>query len=167
MRGITIGLGGIVVIGLSAAVAVGQRGGGGQTVIRQQAPTDKAVDFPLAELNATFKEMDDKKLSTMRLLEGGAYNVNIRRLRGGETALIHPKTTDVWVVQEGSGTLVTGGVLVDARGQPVQGESAAAIRGGVERVIKTGDVIYIPAGVPHGVKESQSITWLNVRFDTK
>jgi mannose-6-phosphate isomerase-like protein (cupin superfamily) len=81
--------------------------------------------------------------------------------------LVHPKTADVWVVQEGSGTLVTGGTMVDAKGQPVQGQSAAAIRGGTERVIKAGDVVFIPAGVPHGIKDSQSITWLNIRFDTK
>jgi mannose-6-phosphate isomerase-like protein (cupin superfamily) len=93
--------------------------------------------------------------------------VNIRRLRGAETALIHPQTADVWVVREGSGTLVTGGTLVDAKGQPVQGQSAAAIRGGVERVIKAGDVVFIPAGVPHGIKDSKAITWLNIRFDTK
>ncbi len=171
MRAISIGLCGIVVIGLCGVLAFGQaRGGqaqGGGTYILQKAPTDKAVDFPLEWLQKEFKDMDAAKRQTTRMLEGGAYNVNIRRLTGGETALIHPRTADVWVVQDGSGTLVTGGTLVDANGQPVQGQSAAAIRGGVERVIKTGDLIFIPAGVPHGIKDSKSITWLNIRFDTK
>jgi mannose-6-phosphate isomerase-like protein (cupin superfamily) len=135
--------------------------------VRQPAPTDRAVDFTLSELEATFREMDAGKLATVRLLEGGAYNVNIRRLVGAESALVHGKTTDVWVVREGSGTLVTGGTLVDGKAGANGDLSGSGIRGGVERTIKAGDVIFIPAGVPHGVRESKSITWLNIRFDTK
>lgn len=154
----------ILVIGVCSVIAFGQRGG---PAVRQVAPTDRAVDFTVADLEATFNEMDAKKLATVRLLEGGAYNVNIRRLVGSESALIHGKTTDVWVVREGSGTLVTGGTLVDAKTGASGDVSGASIRGGVERVIKVGDVVFIPAGVPHGIKDSQSITWLNIRFDTK
>ena len=139
---------------------------GGQQV-RMQAPVDKAADFPLADLQATYKDMDARKLLTMRLVEGGKYNVNIRRLSGAERPLVHPKTADVWVVTEGSGTLVTGGELVDGTRSANGDLSGASIRGGVERVIKPGDVVFIPAGLSHGVKETTGITWLNIRFDTK
>ncbi len=138
---------------------------GAQVQIRQQAPTDRAADFPLAELEAIVQEMDAEQRQTMRLLEGGTYNVNIRRIRGGETALMHPRTIDVWVVREGSGTLVTGGQIVDENGQPVE-QRGAAIRGGEEREIGVGDLIFIPAGVPHGIRETDGITWFNIRFDT-
>ena len=138
-----------------------------QMLIRQEAPTDRAADFPLPELEATFRQMDVEGLSTIRLLEGGTYNVNIRRLRGGETALLHEVTTDVYVVREGSGTLVTGGTLIDENGVAVDGPRGVAIRGGVTRVISAGDVVFIPAGVPHGIRESEGITWLNIRFDTR
>ena len=158
------------------SVAIGVAVGGGLvagqqvtsgTPIRMMAPTDRAVDFALAEILATYKEMDAKKIPTMRLIEGGKYNVNIRRLVGAESALVHQKTADVWVVQEGSGTLVTGGTLVDPRTNANGDLSGSGISGGVERVIKTGDVVFIPAGVAHGVRQSTSITWLNIRFDTK
>jgi mannose-6-phosphate isomerase-like protein (cupin superfamily) len=151
-------------------VAVGTTFVAGQGVgpaVQAKAPIDKAVGFSVAELEATFKDMDARKLATLRLLEGGSYNVNIRRLVGSESALVHPKTTDVWVVREGSGTLITGGALIDATIGPNGDQRGTGIRGGFERVIKTGDVIFIPAGVPHGVKESKSITWLNIRFDTR
>ena len=29
-----------------------------------------------------------------------------------------------------------------------------------------GDLIFIPAGVPHGIRETDGITWFNIRFDT-
>ena len=138
----------------------------GQIQVRQTAPTDRAADFPLAELQATVRQMDADGVATVRLLEGGTYNINVRRLRGSETALVHDKTTDVYVIREGSATLVTGGTIVDDQGRPVAGRGAA-IRGGHSRQIGVGDVVFIPAGVPHGIRDSDGITFLNIRFDTK
>ena len=152
----------IGLVGLSSIVVFAE-----QILVRQQAPTDRAATFPLEEIEATIKQMDADERSTVRLLEGGTYNVNIRRLRGAETALVHPRTTDVYVVYQGSGTLVTGGQIVDENGNPVDGQRGAAIRGGVERVIRTGDLVFIPAGVPHGFRNTDGITWFNIRFDTK
>jgi mannose-6-phosphate isomerase-like protein (cupin superfamily) len=100
--------------------------------------------------------MDAKKLQTLRMIEGGKYNVNIRRITAAETGLVHPITADLWVVLEGAGTLTTGGVLEKGK-----------ILGGQSRPIKAGDVVYIPSGLPHGVSGvDRNITWLNVRWDT-
>ena len=132
------------------------RGRGGGTAILQQAPKDRAVSMSLETLAGYYKDMDAKKQQTLRMLEGGRYNVNIRRITDAETGLVHPDTADVWVVTEGSGTLTTGGKL-----------EAGKIIGGESHPIKVGDVEFIPAGVPHGVSGVKgSITWLNIRFDT-
>jgi mannose-6-phosphate isomerase-like protein (cupin superfamily) len=161
------GLVGAVLSNQISLRAGGQQRSGTAPAVRMQAPVDKAADFPLSDLQATYKDMDARKLLTMRLVEGGKYNVNIRRLSGAERPLVHPKTADVWVVTEGSGTLVTGGDLVDGTRSANGDLSGASIRGGVERVIKPGDVVFIPAGLSHGVRDTQGITWLNIRFDTK
>ena len=139
---------------------------GTQIFVRDEAPTDRAVRVSFAELNTIVGEMDRDQRTTVRLLEGGSYNVNIRRIRGGETALSHPRTTDVYVVREGSGTLVTGGRIVDDQGRVVEGQRGAGITGGVEERIGVGDVVFIPAGVPHGIRETDGITWFNIRFNT-
>ena len=149
-------------VGLAAAAVLTA-----QIEILQQAPTDRAIDFPTAEIDTIIQEMDAAGRATTRLLEGGSYNVNIRRIGNAETALMHPRTTDVYVIREGSGTLVTGGQMVDEQGEPVDGQRGAAIRGGSERVIAAGDVIFIPAGVPHGIRDTDGITWFNIRFDTR
>lgn len=162
MRRFCIGLGGGLTIGLVAAAVLAA-----QIHVRQQAPTDRAVDFPSAEIDAIVAEMDTTGRTTTRLLEGGTYNVNIRRIGDAETALMHPRTTDVYVIREGSGTLVTGGRIVDERGEPVDRQRGAAIRGGSERLVGAGDVIFIPAGVPHGIRDTDGITWFNIRFDTR
>jgi mannose-6-phosphate isomerase-like protein (cupin superfamily) len=131
------------------------RGAGG-TVILQQAPTDKAVPIPLETLKQYYADMDSKKLETLRMIEGGRFNVNIRRITDAESALVHPVTADVWVVTEGAGTLTVNGRL-----------EGGQIVGGDSRPLKVGDVVFVPAGVPHGVSGvTGSITWLNIRFDT-
>jgi mannose-6-phosphate isomerase-like protein (cupin superfamily) len=148
----------IAIVSASGTFALAQagRGEGGGTIILERAPADHAVTIPLAKLKQYYKDMDGKKQPTLRMLEGGRYNVNIRRITNAETALVHPDTADVWVVTEGSGTLTTGGKI-----------DAGKIVGGESHHIRSGDVEFIPAGVPHGVSGvSGSITWLNIRFDT-
>src|SRR5262245_35933108 len=150
MRTLVIGL---LMLGLGTGTAAAQTAGG--TVIIEQAPTDHAVAIPKDKLAQYFKDMDARKLQTLRMLEGGKYNVNIRRITNAETALVHPITVDVWVVLDGSGTLTTGGTIVDGK-----------IVGGESRPLKPGDVEFIPPTVPHGVSGvNGSITWLNIRWD--
>ena len=147
----------LMVIGAAGTgLAQGRGGGEGRTVILEQAPTDRSIAIPTEKLAQYFKDMDAKKQQTLRMVEGGKFNVNIRRITNAETALIHPNTTDLWVVLEGSGTLTTGGIVEN--GKFVGGES---------HPVKVGDVTYLPAGLPHGVSGvNGNITWLNVRWDT-
>jgi mannose-6-phosphate isomerase-like protein (cupin superfamily) len=133
-----------------------------------RAPTDKAQDFKLSEIEAVTRDITAKGLITQRILEGGTYSVNVRHIAGSETALVHAKITEVWVVREGSGVVATGGTLVDPKPGTGPGDlSGSGIRGGVERNISAGDLVFIPPGVPHGIKQTKSITYLNIRFETK
>jgi uncharacterized protein YjlB len=72
--------------------------------------------------------------------------------------------------------LVTGGKIVDMKERPADtksvvledGPSASgpSIEGGVTQHIKAGDMIIIPAGVPHWFsKIDGSITYVVVRYD--
>ena len=131
-------------------------------------PTDRALDFKDSQLDKISSDIALKKLITERIVEGGTYSVNVRHIVSSETALVHGKITEVWVVRDGSGTVATGGQLVNAKGGAAPGEfSGTSIKGGVERVISAGDIVFIPPGVPHGIKETKSITYLNIRFETK
>lgn len=141
---------------LGAQGGQGRGRGEGQTVILEKAPLDHAISIPKEKLAEYLKDMDARKLQTLRMIEGGKFNVNIRRIRNAETALIHPKTVDVWVVLDGGGMLTTGGKIEN--GKIVVGES---------HTLKVGDVEFIPVGLPHGVSGvNGNITWLNVRWDT-
>ena len=149
------GICGAVVFAQTGQPARGGRGGGNQTVILEKAPTDHSVAIPKEKLDQYLRDMDAQHLQTLRMLEGGKYNVNIRRIANAETALIHPQTIDLWVVLDGGGTLTTGGRIENGK-----------IVGGQSHPLKAGDVEFIPANVAHGVSGvNGSITWLNIRWD--
>src|SRR2546428_9880724 len=148
MRRQTVGLlavgsvGAFLAIGQHFAAQAGQGPGRGegQTVILEQAPTDRAIAIPTEKLAQHLKDMAAKKLQTLRMIEGGKFNVNIRRITNAETALIHPITIDLWVVLEGSGTFTTVGKDVDGK-----------IDGGASNPLESGDVgVILPTQPPPG-----------------
>ena len=66
---------------------------------------------------------------------------------------IHAYDTDVFYIVQGSATFVTGGTAVDVT-VGKHGESRAkSITGGTARHLEKGDVIIIPAGIPHWFTE--------------
>jgi mannose-6-phosphate isomerase-like protein (cupin superfamily) len=79
--------------------------------------------------------------------------MNARYLAGSEPAQVHKSILELYFVREGTATLITGGKIVDGM-----------IRGGTERVVKPGDVVFIPPGVPHNIRNTTGISYLNVHF---
>jgi hypothetical protein len=79
-------------------------------------------------------------------------------------------------VLDGTGTMVTGGTLIGPQRMAANdpdvevigpGQRGQAILGGDSRRVSAGDMVIIPAGVPHGFSEiEQPITYLVIRVDT-
>jgi mannose-6-phosphate isomerase-like protein (cupin superfamily) len=81
---------------------------------------------------------------------------------GGTPGMIaHDQQTEGYLIISGSGTLVTGGKIVNGRKSPPESEVTKVLNGPscsgtavgadmVKKVVKTGDIIIIPANVPHG-----------------
>jgi len=65
----------------------------------------------------------------------------------------HEKQTDVFYIVDGEATFVTGGELVDSHTLAPGQRTGTDIRGGEVRHLSAGDVIVIPAGIPHWFKE--------------
>jgi mannose-6-phosphate isomerase-like protein (cupin superfamily) len=66
---------------------------------------------------------------------------------------IHDKETDTFYVLEGSATLVTGGTMVGGKVSAANQHRGKSITGGETRQLTKGDVVVIPAGIPHWFKE--------------
>lgn len=142
-----------------------------------------ATDVSAADIRATVERAiaAGRTDTPIRTVDAGGHHVGIgvvhRRpgtnIRGGA---VHTMVTEVYHVLEGSGTLVTGGTLVNPRRRDsaasvvVQingpGISGDAIEGGVRRRVARGDVVIIPAGTPHWWPEvTEAITYTVVRVD--
>jgi len=87
------------------------------------------------------------------LVNTGEYRVQTsRRVKPGGVE-VHEKETDIFYVADGAATLVTGGTVVDAKTTRPHQIAGTGINGGESRRISKGDVVVIPAGVPHWFKE--------------
>lgn len=85
---------------------------------------------------------------------GERYMIHASRRESAGMAEVHMLDTDIVHVLDGTATLVTGGQAVDLK--PVAGAGeyrGTSIAGGDERRLSRGDVVVIPAGVPHWFRE--------------
>ncbi len=94
---------------------------------------------------------------------GPKYQANVVRRTKAQGPASHEAGTEVHHILEGSGTFVTGGTVV----RPTATGAVAKIEGGAGRHVAKGDVVFIPAGMPHWYQEvdGSSITYLEVRFE--
>jgi uncharacterized protein GlcG (DUF336 family) len=83
------------------------------------------------------------------LLDAGRYKLDAgRRVAPGEVEY-HARTVDVMHVVQGSATVLTGGEMVGVRSVGDGELRAASVTGGESHELAEGDVLAIPAGVPH------------------
>lgn len=142
-----------------------------------------ATDILASEVQATLQQAIATKTTDLpiRTVDADGHNVGVglvHRPKGTGLAggVFHDKVKEVYQVLEGSGTLVTGGTLVNPKRREQSnatvtqingpGVSGTAIQGGTSRRVSKGDIIIIPAGTPHWFPEIQeSITYTVVRVD--
>ena len=126
------------------------------------------------EIEATKKEMLANKTIdvAIRMAETGGPRVGVSlvyRVKGpGNAPVVHDYVSEVYQILEGSGTLVTGGSIVDATrraesGVNGPGFSGKDIQGGVSKQLKKGDMVLIPAGTPHKWSDVQEFMFVHGR----
>jgi hypothetical protein len=109
-----------------------------------------------------------KKTGPARSLPDGAVQVTEGLQLDQVSAIVR--------VVDGTGTMVTGGTLVGPQRMAANdpdvevigpGQRGKAILGGDSRRVSAGDMVIIPAGVPHGFSEiERPITYVVIRVDT-
>jgi quercetin dioxygenase-like cupin family protein len=82
----------------------------------------------------------------------------------------HDAIVDVVFVKSGEGTLQLGGEMIGRRAGSGAGEYVGTrLEGGVRHPLAAGDVVHIPAGIPHSflVSQGRHITYVLVKFPAK
>jgi mannose-6-phosphate isomerase-like protein (cupin superfamily) len=79
---------------------------------------------------------------------GNHYTMLAHREQTGSSE-VHQHEADIFVVEEGQASILTGGTLVNAKTEKAGEMRGSSIKGGERHSLSTGDIIHIPAGVPH------------------
>jgi len=142
-----------------------------------QAPSPAPATFiTAAELEAVLEEQMPKAVVDQPIkaspVKGGRASVaSLYRTKAEANALIHNDVTEIYFITAGRGTLVTGGSLGSPKPTDLTrvnaGMSQAGTRqGGESRRVGPGDIVMIPAGLPHSFSELDSeIRYLVFRFE--
>ena len=153
------------------------------------AAQDKAlppvVGITAAEIDAVLKHKGAEGAGVdrqIKVADLGDYKLGVGVLYRGPTkpgapvaAITHSKVTEAFYIISGSGTIVTGTAIANDRAFPPETEfvrlavgpsSGGVFTGGDRRAIGPGDVVIVPAGMPHGFDDIKDhLTYLSIRPD--
>jgi mannose-6-phosphate isomerase-like protein (cupin superfamily) len=129
-----------------------------------------AVSLSAAQAGSSVTYVAHDKV-TAAMANGGAlangpdFAVSMARRTGPGQVEVHDKETDTFYVLDGEATFVTGGTMVGGKVSRPNQQLGTDITGGETHHLSKGDVISIPAGVPHWFKEvPQPFTYYMVKI---
>jgi mannose-6-phosphate isomerase-like protein (cupin superfamily) len=79
------------------------------------------------------------------------YKAQLEYRPGTSPAALHEKDAELFVVLQGTGNIVTGGKLVDEKRVNANNLSGPSIANGHSQAVVKGDMLIVPANVPHQV----------------
>jgi mannose-6-phosphate isomerase-like protein (cupin superfamily) len=143
--------------------------------LQASAPQVPATFITAAEAEAVLKEqvakgVVDQPIKASDVFGGKAAVAWLHRVKAEAGSLIHNEVTETYYIVKGGGTLVTGGTLGNPKPTDLTrvnaGMSQSGTRqGGESRRVGPGDIIIIPAGLPHSFSELDGpISYLVFRF---
>ncbi len=88
------------------------------------------------------------------------------RSRSGAGEL-HLHFADIFTIVDGHATLVTGGQLIDPRDSHPGEMAGTGVKGGSAQELHAGDIVHIPAGMPHQmqVAPGETVTYFVVKVE--
>jgi mannose-6-phosphate isomerase-like protein (cupin superfamily) len=118
-------------------------------VLAQSTSSAPATVLTPAQLKSVADSLPAASLASIPLGRGSGYtySFNHRDLNGAIE--VHMQWTDVFVIQSGSATLVTGGSLAGAKEASPGEWRDGRMTGSTSAKLKPGDVVIIPATTPH------------------
>jgi mannose-6-phosphate isomerase-like protein (cupin superfamily) len=83
---------------------------------------------------------------------------------GGE---LHQNFADIFFILDGHATVVTGGKIADEKSTGPGEIRGKSVEGGTRQDVKAGDVVHIPAGMPHQtvVKQGDTVTYFVIKVE--
>lgn len=111
----------------------------------------------------------ETKSSGIKLADYGASNVAISHREANGVPEVHAHMDDYFVVESGEATLVIGGEVVNPKQTDPNETRGDSIKGGEKRKLLPGDIVHIPATMPHQllVETGKRFTYFVIKVKVK
>lgn len=136
-----------LVVTILAAAAFAGQGQGTSTGVHVWKNVDIA-----AKGKTLSQKLNEQKVASEVIAKEGNRRFMVAHREGSGVAEWHEKEADVMFISAGNVTMVYGGTLVDGKTTEPGEMRGPSIRGGTEVTLGAGDVLHIPAKVPHQMK---------------
>jgi mannose-6-phosphate isomerase-like protein (cupin superfamily) len=113
-------------------------------------------------------KMSDKKIAAETIATYDNHLAMIAHREGDGEAEVHAKMNDIFIVESGEASLMIGGTVTNSRTTDPGETRGSGITGGDKKMIAAGDIIHIPAGVPHQmlIAKGKQITYVTFKVAT-
>ena len=113
-------------------------------------------------------KMNEGKVASERLATFPNHFAMVAHREGDGEAELHEKQADLFVVESGEATLVFGGEVVSPKTTAPNEVRGPSIKGGERKALAAGDVVHIPAKIPHQLRvpAGKEFTYFVVKVDT-
>jgi len=136
----------------------------------QQVGAPAAIYKPGADIIAELDEAARNSSSAAGVSVTISPGITVRRRLSGveQYAMLHPYSVEIYRILEGSGTLVTGGLLIPPLAESVSDDlmrTLHGIEGRLAREVKEGDILVLQPGTPHWFSsiDGDAITYMESR----
>jgi uncharacterized RmlC-like cupin family protein len=102
--------------------------------------------------HALAQKLDANKVATDNIGTVGNRSFLVAHREGSGLAEVHDAQADIIVISSGQVTMVYGGTVLEGKTTAPGETRGASIQGGTEVRLGPGDVLHIPAKVPHQMK---------------
>jgi len=111
-------------------------------------------------------KMNQYKQAADQLADFGNHTAWVAHREADGLAEIHENWADLMFVVSGEATLLVGGEIVDGKPDSPGEIRGSTIRDGQRRVMREGDVVQVPAGMPHQflVAKEKQITFFTMKI---
>jgi mannose-6-phosphate isomerase-like protein (cupin superfamily) len=126
-----------------------------------------AADLQIVKKSLAAKAADDSHHAASRPLSEFPNELFMlaHREADGQPEL-HETQADVFIVESGSAALIVGGTLVNAETTAPHEKRNGTIQGGARQKLSAGDIVRIPANMPHQLllDGAQEFTYLVIKI---
>ena len=137
------------------------------TMVDKTGPDTAVRHITGKEISETLQKgmTPDALFSQVRLAKRDAYEIHITTRDKSGVAEIHENWSDHIFIQEGEASFIIGGTVPDAKVREPGEKRGSAVIGGRTMVVRAGDYLFIPPGIPHQMvlKPGQRATFIGLR----